>query len=31
MFGHVAAIPWKSVRVKIVLGLLSITVPLIAL
>jgi len=31
MFARFASIPWSSIRVKLVLGLLSITVPLIAL
>ncbi|URN95069.1 MAG: histidine kinase [Candidatus Pristimantibacillus lignocellulolyticus] len=31
MFRHMMDIPWRSIRVKLVLGLLSITIPLIAL
>lgn len=31
MFGRLASIPWQSIRVKLVLGHLCITIPLIAL
>lgn len=31
MYSHIKAIPWNSIRVKLVLGLLGVAIPLIAL